>query len=101
LLGELQLNLLRGFISFPTANKKPQPFRVEVCYLVEAAGIIRPSSSPLRGRRRGAPALSHHFVARLNPLRVFIPKSTANKKPQPFRVEVCYLVEAAGTALMM
>ena len=32
------------------------------------------------GRRRCAPALSHHFVARLNPLRVFIPKSTANKK---------------------
>jgi hypothetical protein len=45
--------------------------------------------------------LSHHCAARLNPLRVFIPKSTANKKPQHFRVEACYLVEAAGTALMM
>ena len=33
-----------------------------------AAGIIRPSSSPLRGRRRFAPALSRHCVARLNPL---------------------------------
>jgi len=32
------------------------------------------------GRRRCAPALSRHCVARLNPLRVFIPKSTANKK---------------------
>ena len=48
------------------------------------------------GRRRCAPALSHHFVVRLNPLRGFIPSATANKKPQPFRVEVCYLVEAAG-----
>jgi len=50
------------------------------CYLVEAAGIIRPSSSPLRGRRRCAPALSRHCVARLNPLRGFILKSSANKK---------------------
>ena len=33
--------------------------------LVEAAGFIRPTSSPLRGRRRCAPALSRHFMARL------------------------------------
>jgi len=56
--------------------------------LVEAAGIIRPSSLPLQSHRSCVPALSRHCVARLNPLRVFIPKSTANKKPQPFRVEV-------------
>jgi hypothetical protein len=50
----------------------------------EAAGIIRPSSSPPSqikgGRRRWAPALSRHCVARLNPLRGFILKSSANKK---------------------
>ena len=68
--------------------EKEAPFGRLFWVLVEAAGIIRPSSSPLRGRRRCAPALSHHVVVRLNPLRVFIPKSTANKKPQPFRVEV-------------
>jgi hypothetical protein len=31
-------------------------------YLAEAAGIIRPSSSPLRGRRRFALALSRAFA---------------------------------------
>jgi len=50
----------------------------------EAAGIIRPSSSPPSqikgGRRRCAPALSHHFVVRLNPLRGFIPSSSQKPK---------------------
>jgi len=43
--------------------------------MVEAAGIILALPSPFRGRRRCAPALSHHFVVRLSPLRVFIPTS--------------------------
>ena len=30
--------------------------------MVEAAGIIRPSSSPLGGRRHVAPALSRHLI---------------------------------------
>ena len=75
-----RLNPLRGSFSNHRPIKKPQPCRVEVLLLVEAAGIIRPSSSPLRGRRRCAPALSHHFVVRLNPLRGFIPSSSQKPK---------------------
>ena len=49
-----------------------------------AAGIIRPSSSPLRGRRRFAPALSRHCVARLNPLVLGSFQYQPIKNPSPF-----------------
>jgi hypothetical protein len=45
--------------------------------------------------------LSHRCAVRLNPLRRFITSAMPNKKPQPFRVEVLLLVEAAGTALRL
>ena len=97
---EDQANISIGSRSLLSLKKRPLSGGC-FGFLVEAAGIIRPSSLPLQSHRRCVPALSRHCVARLNPLRVFIPKSTANKKPQPFRVEVLLLVEAAGIALRL
>ncbi len=48
--------------------------------------MIRPSSSPLRGRRRFAPAMSRASALGCNPLRgTFNLCTLANKKPPPLR----------------
>jgi hypothetical protein len=51
-----------GLCDFFHAIKNPHHCVVRVILLVEAAGIIRPLSSPLRGRRRFASALSRAFA---------------------------------------
>ena len=80
----VRLNPLRGFILKSSANKKT-PTLSGWGFVIGGGGgnyssfVLTPSQIK-GGRRRCAPALSHHFVVRLNPLRGFIPSSSQKPK---------------------